>query len=601
MTLLNRGIISILVLSSLVSGCGAVKISCATGDASGSSGFTEILGAEISDEIHESTVLAGSSLSQTFKGSGDREETFQVTNNAGDQAEVGFDIKKSEKYSGSYTLSPQTAKYAKATEKLDVSNADSINAFANAYSRDGRSAEAIAMVTEGSLVGYSNSAYATSMKATVTQKVKSASCVGDMWFGERAAIFDGDNLVVYAGDQSISAPDIPPGNDLLKDYSGSASALKDSVQKDRTIGSLSSPYISDGPVAWNTDANGNVLTGSDTVISMTNGQISKYAEKVTATRNSAQVSMNIKSASGSLVEIKSNGLNNALGYENQYMWNPNTNNWDATLVSHNGGEGNFAAKNVAFKNVEVTTKTTKNDIDISTKGFGKKTALILDPLRWEFSQEPVIYIDGNGNQVLMPPGVPEIRDPIMTSLEQEGYAVTYYSDAAVSKTKVGQMDNYWVSVINTHMDPFGLALSKSSNGETRDIMLASELKKAYTKNNGMTLMVGCNSFAYRGKGTWADAVKKAQCSGGTTDYWSIFYSRVFLIDYFHGMAEGQTASEANQDIYDTFRADGVHLGDYNFEADGDLVGGYNDQGEPANPTFSQKKLYLAGSNVNFKL
>jgi len=709
MAFLNKTIICILLLMCLVSGCGAVTISCGTGDSSGNSGYTETLGAKNSDAISESTILAGSSLSQSFAGSGSKAETFSVSNTAGDHADVGFDIINSASYSGSHTLSPQTAKYAKATEALDVNNADSINAFANAYSRDGRAAEAVVMITKGSLIGYTNSAYATSLKATVSQKAKSASDAGDMSFGEKAGIFDGNNLVVYAGDDSINPPSMPPGNDQLTAYSGSASALKDSVQKDLTIGSISSSYISGGPVAWNMDANGNMLTSSDTVISITNGQISKYNEKATATRNSARASMKIgsatgdaissasnvvnleddnvntkldmgtgslsgysialtaaktsaaasldasakcsiganiifdstaynkegdnigsytelcegsisgysydatakltsattdakiKSASGSSVEIKSNGQDKALVYESQYMWNPSANNWDQTLVSYNAGEGDFAAKNLAFKNVEVATKATQKDIDISTKGFGKKTALILDPRRWEFSQEPVIYIDGNGNQVLESTGIPEICDPIMTFLEQSGYAVTYYSDAAVSKTKVGQMDNYWVSVINTHMNPFELALSKSSDGKTCDTMQASEFKKAYTKNNGLTLMVGCNSFTNIGSGTWIGGVSKAQCIGGTTDYWSIFYSRTFLIKYFQDMAEGQTASEANQDVYDTFKVDGVHLGDYNYEANGGLVGGCNDQGEPANPSFSQKKLYLAGSNINFKL
>lgn len=64
------------------------------GDTSGSSGYTGSLGAKINDQIYESTTLAGSTLSQSFKGNGDKAETFSVTNNAGDHAEVGFDIKR---------------------------------------------------------------------------------------------------------------------------------------------------------------------------------------------------------------------------------------------------------------------------------------------------------------------------------------------------------------------------------------------------------------------------------------------------------------------------------------------------------------------------
>lgn len=151
------------------------------------------------------------------------------------------------------------------------------------------------------------------------------------------------------------------------------------------------------------------------------------------------------------------------------------------------------------------------------------------------------------------------------------------------------MGNYWVSVIDTHMNPTSLYLSKA-NGNTYDTMTASELKGAYTANNGMTLMTGCNSFTQRSSGTWADAVSKAQCSGGTTDYWSIYYGREFLIKYFQDMANGNTASQANQDAYNTLTVNGYH-GDFNYDAKGNWIPG----------SYLKKKLYLAGSNTNFNL
>jgi subtilisin len=174
----NRSIIIsfiILILLSLVSvACCELTISTSTGDASGSSGYSESLGAKINDQIHENTALAGSSLRQSFAGSGSKAETFSVTNNAGDHADVGFDIKKSKSYSGSYTLSPETVNYAMATEKLNVNKADLIHAFANAESRDGNSATADVQLTKGSLIGYTNSAYATLGEATTSQNFRSS-------------------------------------------------------------------------------------------------------------------------------------------------------------------------------------------------------------------------------------------------------------------------------------------------------------------------------------------------------------------------------------------------------------------------------------------
>jgi hypothetical protein len=199
LTFPNRSImVSFIILLSLVSvACGELKINVFTGDTSGSSGYTESLGAKINDQIHESTTLTGSSLSQSFKSNGDKTETFSVTNSAGDHAEVGFDIKNSKSYSGSYTLSPETASYALATEKLDVNTADSIHAFANANSRDGYTAGSGVDVTKGSLIRYTNSAYATLGEATTKQSWSVA--YGDVNCMVEAINKDGLKASVAAG------------------------------------------------------------------------------------------------------------------------------------------------------------------------------------------------------------------------------------------------------------------------------------------------------------------------------------------------------------------------------------------------------------------
>jgi len=244
----------------------------------------------------------------------------------------------------------------------------------------------------------------------------------------------------------------------------------------------------------------------------------------------------IPNAYGSTTEISSQGLDTALGYEEHWVWNTRTKSWDRIKTKVERGEGDFVAKrtnNNAFSNVELTTRATKSDITISSSGFGPNTALILDPRRWEF------VTDQKGS---------EIRDTVMNALKNNvrgGYAVTYYSDAAVSKAKVLQMDEYKVSAIHTHSNPYLIYLSKSSNGVTWDSMYASELKSGYTNSNGMALVVGCNSFKDTGTGTWADATNKANVRGGTTSEWGIQYGRNFINNYFTGMSQGYTASAAN--------------------------------------------------------
>jgi hypothetical protein len=246
----------------------------------------------------------------------------------------------------------------------------------------------------------------------------------------------------------------------------------------------------------------------------------------------------VSNAYGTTAEISSQALNTVLGY--QEAGSSRT----KTLIAR--GEGDFAAKkinNYQFGSVSVTTRATngnidrtKNDITISTTGFGSNTALILDPRRWEFVTNA---------------GGSEIRDSVMTSLKNnnlannKGYAVTYYSDSAVSKDKVKQMDEYKVSVIHTHSSPTNLYLSKSTDGTNWDRMTAPELKSAYTNYNGMTLVVGCDSFKSTGPGTWADAISKANVRGGTTSEWTKVYGRTFINRYFASMASGNTASAAN--------------------------------------------------------
>jgi hypothetical protein len=126
-----------------------------------------------------------------------------------------------------------------------------------------------------------------------------------------------------------------------------------------------------------------------------------------------------------------------------------------------------------------------------------------------------------------------------------GYAVTYYSDAAVSKDKVKQMDEYKVSTIATHSCPTLLYLSKSTDGINFDRMTASELKSGYTNSNGMALVVGCDSFLSTDTGTWADAVSEADVRGGTTSEWSVIYSRNFINNYYASMSNGNNASYSN--------------------------------------------------------
>jgi len=124
-------------------------------------------------------------------------------------------IKNCKSYSGSYTLSPKAAKYAHATEKLDVSSADLIHAFADAASRDGNTAGTSIDVTKGSLIGYSNSAYATLGDADAWQSINSASGEDIKLYAKAA-----DELVDNFAGSSVAVD-----HGFLQNYRSEANAL----------------------------------------------------------------------------------------------------------------------------------------------------------------------------------------------------------------------------------------------------------------------------------------------------------------------------------------------------------------------------------------
>jgi hypothetical protein len=297
----------LLIFLGLVSGAyGDLKISVSTGDASGGSYYTESLRAEINDQISESTALSGSSLSQSFKGSGDKSETFSVTNNVGDHAEVGFDIKGSKSYKGSYTLSPENANYAMATEKLDVGTANSISAFGYAISRDKyENAELGLLVTKGFLAGYSNSAYATLGEATVKQNMKSASGESILVNEEAGKGLDYNHLDYFVGDYSEPFQHIAiPANCKLTSYFGSATATNNMAQKKRTVGSFSAPRMNWGSSAYNQEGD-----RIDSLIQITNGQLSKYSLTTTAIPAQVESIVMAGSANGKNIDVIGNSYN----------------------------------------------------------------------------------------------------------------------------------------------------------------------------------------------------------------------------------------------------------------------------------------------------
>lgn len=170
-------VISVIILLSLVSGAyGELKICASTGDASGSSSYSETLETEINDQIHEHIALSSSELDNDFSGSGNfPKKTYSTKSNAGSTASVGLEIKNALSYSGSYYLSPKTADFALARLSLDVNTANLIKSWAEAKNKKGMTSHSDVSIASGSLNGYFNYACADAIQATTSENAKSAS------------------------------------------------------------------------------------------------------------------------------------------------------------------------------------------------------------------------------------------------------------------------------------------------------------------------------------------------------------------------------------------------------------------------------------------
>jgi len=424
-----------------------------------------------------------------------------------------------------------------AQQWMGASSADSLHAYARASNSAGDSAGADLDLKYGSLDGYYNAAYSGAAPWLGMDRVASVQQTLDSAYGNE--ILATTWAVDPVGDAAGALTDVKRG--FLYGYSVLANSAQysnglkaagvsvDSMRASAPSGSIlqvMNTYDNKGEDSW-VDAS---IYNGDLVSNSLAYSITQWGQSTS--------SQNVMASKGSQVEIGSGGFTTALGYENKAYWNSNTNSGEIYLVPVVGGAGVFAAKKNEFKNAVVTTTATQNDISISTSGFGSKTALVLDPRRWEFQ-------DSDQNRMAQYISGIDIYGPMTNSLTNAGYAVTYYSDAAVSNDKVKQMDDYWISVLDTHANPYIIELSKSSDGKTYDTMLASELKSAYTNSNGMAIISGCNSFSETGLGTWADAVSKASVSEGWISTIGIDFSRKFLNSYLEYMSQGYTASQAN--------------------------------------------------------
>jgi hypothetical protein len=535
MRIIEGSLALLMILFVSVSMAGGLELSASTGGNGDSSSTTMVYGATADDYANEHVGLnpEDGTLSKSFSGTGSLPYgAISIRDSKGNYASVSRSIYGKPKTT-TWTYDWNTCHLSSTTAgtgvgawlSLTSANANSISASGYASNREGDIAQAHMTVgsssrsVTSSISDYYVSPNAFSSEVSVSQTATSVASTGPI------------GIYGYSSNKMI---DYSTASIYLTKGSVASSKVAVSSGKTGTSSTQSaSSVITTGISRLSSYGSNREGDSSKFSLQVINGKIQDPSISGSSATSYAKTVGSVSDAYGARSEIGSQGLDKALGYQEHWAWNSKNKAWTRIKTRVQRGEGDFSAvktNDAHLGAVLVSTQSTKNDVVISTTGFGSNTALILDPRRWEF----VTDVGGS-----------DIRDSVMTSLTNKGYAVTYYSDSAVSKDKVKQMDEYKVSAINTHASSSLIYLSKSSDGTNWDTMTATELKSEYTKSNGMALIIGCNSFTDTGAGTWADAIGNANVRGGTTSSWGILYGRNYINRFFRSMSAGNTAANAN--------------------------------------------------------
>ncbi|MFA6372663.1 MAG: hypothetical protein WCW68_08560 [Methanothrix sp.] len=155
-----------------------------------------------------------------------------------------------------------------------------------------------------------------------------------------------------------------------------------------------------------------------------------------------------------------------------------------------------------------------------------RTAYLLDPYRREWVIKNG-YSDWGYNA--------------FNALMNKGQAVTYYRDSAVSHSRVGDMDDYYVSVISSHMGPDAIEVTRAADSDR--VVSGSELASMFTNNiQGLIYLDGCQSFNPSATSPLANAVKdKEWLSGGYTYSVDAKGDNLFMSKFFSYLTSGYSA------------------------------------------------------------
>lgn len=242
-------------------------------------GFTENINADDGDSVYGSTVIGSDSLSNSIEGSGDLKEDHWTSNNEGDKAGVGVDIRNAESYHYGWMLGGSIdPNKVWAGEDVSVINASYISAYANSSNPRGSNAEVSTVLFDygnrASLYGYSNLATASATDASASQSATMADAPYGSILTEAEALTISDDL---ASEKSEASTTVLFGS--IEKYTDSAKASLTSYRRldvSQSIGTAKGEKIDTDTRSMFGKANAEVSTESFGALTNYQGTAAKY-------------------------------------------------------------------------------------------------------------------------------------------------------------------------------------------------------------------------------------------------------------------------------------------------------------------------------------
>jgi hypothetical protein len=387
----------------------------------------------------------------------------------------------------------------------------------------------------GSLRGYNNAIATTSTMAKASQGITSTYTGRSIKTVVNLNNKEGDRLGAIDPDNILARTQIINGQ--LSRYADKSSATPTSLASSQSIKSASGSSISLKSYAENVEGD-----QSATSTQITNGQLSGYSDESTAALTTAKTKANIK-ANGDSIDVQSHAENRQIAYEGYR--DESTGNW--MQDNYNFGGADFQVVKSGSLTTNVKTSAFPFDCFMGVTGLptGTKTAIMLEPFASDFVNKQ---------------GATDTKTTVFKTLVDNGYATTRYTDSAASKVKFSDLYKYNVVQIISHMGWYidkkkklqgDIALTTSDR--ISDRVYASDINYRHPQSQSLVILAGCEGFQ---PGSYEASISSmfqgAKLSAGFEKSVAINWMQDYTVNLFQDMGTGMTFSQADSNAWNNY-------------------------------------------------